>query len=90
MSFDELMVRAEVAQLLRVSVRTVDRLSIEDLEFPAPMRIGRRRVAYRRAEVEAYLRGRGLTARLASRLRQDSPANDRHNFGYLVASGPRP
>lgn len=88
MSFDGLVTRAELADRLRVSVRTVDRLAVEDHEFPVPMRVGKRRVVYRSAEVDAYLRARGLTARLAARLREDARHTSRdQGFRYLTVSG---
>lgn len=81
---DALMSRREVADSLSVSVRTVDRLAREDFEFPCPLSIGRR-VLYRRAEVDAYVKGRGLTARQAARQRNATPARRRNassSYGF--------
>jgi predicted DNA-binding transcriptional regulator AlpA len=85
---DELMTRQEVADLLRVSTRTVDRLGRDDFEFPSPIRIGQRRIVYRRLEVEAYHRARGMTTRAAARQRATgATAQHRSTFGYLVTLG---
>jgi predicted DNA-binding transcriptional regulator AlpA len=59
---DQLMSRKDVAKRLSISVRTVDRHARNEAEFPTPIAIGRR-VLYRSIEVDAYVKGRGLTAR---------------------------
>lgn len=76
---DALMSRREVADLLSVSVRTVDRLAREDFEFPCPLSIGSR-VLYRRVEIDAYVKARGLTAREAARQQKAVQPERRNAF----------
>lgn len=51
---NQFLTRTEVAQLLRVSCDTVDRLPTRDPAFPRPRKAGRR-VLYARSELLAYL-----------------------------------
>ncbi len=67
---DELMSRKDVAKRLSISVRTVDRHARDEPEFPTPIAIGGR-VLYRSIEVDAYVRGRLLTAREVARQRNE-------------------
>lgn len=76
---DALMSRREVADLLSVSVRTVDRQAREDFEFPCPLSI-RSRVLYRRVEIDAYVKARGLTARDTARQQKATLPGRRNAF----------
>jgi excisionase family DNA binding protein len=46
----------EVAELLKMTRRSVERL-VAAGQFPKPMRIGKRAVRFRLADVEAYIKG---------------------------------
>lgn len=53
-----LMSPGEVAEVIRVSVDTVDQLCRRDPTFPKPFQVSPRRKYFERAEVEAWLRSR--------------------------------
>ena len=53
----ELLKIAEVEKLVQLTESTVYRL-VRAREFPAPLKIGRRNVRWRRSEIEAWLASR--------------------------------
>lgn len=71
-----LLAPASAARLLGVSVRSLERWRVSG-EGPAYVRIGPRRVAYREADLDAWLESRAFAHRAAE-------------FAASAASGPEP
>ena len=55
LAFDALLTRTELAEVLRVSTRTIARL-VEAHELPAPLRVGHR-YRWRMQDVTTFLQG---------------------------------